>query len=183
MQIIRRVGARHLVEVSKGQPVWDATWVVFAKVAAAGQRECPDVDQDHSWSERSAELTWSEVLWSCPCLQVLQALPVAHLRALLFSPQIPAARVGWWVSARQITCLACATRPPSVAGPIPRSATAPLGNPIPPFPPAQPPCLPTQQAVHLCTEPPKSQPVFSWGKDHERYSLRQDLQAMCKQVA
>lgn len=34
----RPVGMRLLAggEVSKGQPVWDATWVVFAKVAEAG---------------------------------------------------------------------------------------------------------------------------------------------------
>lgn len=111
MQIIRPVGTRHRVggqQRAAGVGCNVGGWW-FAKVAAAGQRECPDGDQDHSWSERSAELARSEVLWSCPCLQALPFLRRSQ-------------RHGWAGGY-------CATRPPSVAGPFQNQQQQLLGIP------------------------------------------------------
>lgn len=38
-------------------------------------------------------------------------------------------------------------------------------------------------ARHCIVPQKKNLPIFSWGIDHERDSLRQVLQAMCQQVA
>jgi hypothetical protein len=73
-------------------------------------------------------------------------------------------------------------------GSIPKSATA---NPIQPPPSillqptaqclltARRPTAPSSPSLHRDT----NLPIFSWGRYHERYSFRQDLQAMCTQVA
>lgn len=71
---------------AKGSRCWDATWVVFAKVAAAGHPASGVLDSD-----QGSQLEWSFAELRS---EVLCPLPPAGAAP---SPQIPAARVGWWV--------------------------------------------------------------------------------------
>lgn len=86
--------------------------MVFAKVAAAGQRQCYlDSGPGSQLEGRSAEPR-SEVRLSCAiiCRHVNYNCTEYHCKALFFSA-FPAARVGW-VGIQRVkwaTCLVCAT--------------------------------------------------------------------------
>lgn len=82
---------------------WDATWVAFAKVAAAGRARFAPHD-----AGQGSQLEWS----SMPA--------IAFCRAGLSFSSNPSGTGGLvaWVGNILVTCLASATRPSSVAGPF-----------------------------------------------------------------
>lgn len=105
------------------------------------------------------KLMRSEVLWSHAC------------RRCLFLRR--SQRHGW--AGGYVLLISRQSRAHSII----TAATAPLGHTIPPLPPPNSPVWP----VTASCPGKKNLPIFSWGIDHERDSLRQDLQAMCQQVA
>lgn len=136
-----------------------------------------ECDQDHSWSGGPQS---SGPVHSC-------RPACCHLQCCSFSanPQ----RHGWANRSLLLgLCDMAGRRQSRVHSKI---SNRTLEHPIPPllsyYSPVHCAHRPTPDSpaylVRLCIELPKTLPIFSWGRDHERYSLRQDLQAMCTQVA